>query len=360
MRILVVSSGEDRHHPVLLPRNASDTCVTGCFYTSAPTTFYSTSRPFKSTSQPAARSKHPTWAPTRVTTTRKDASTTIPTLSPFFRTILTTLSPTISKTKLPYVEKSAIPTKKFVSPFASPTHSPSVKNESRTTFLPSSASRGDSKTIAPSKAPSRHIMKTVSPSSPRSGILFSKAPYYAMNKTSTGKPSLARAVDLYTKPPTQAACMSRSDGTYGTFSADTATAVYIDYNYRLEAQSATTVSTISSQVLPPLEKAIIDQLIPTLFAASCGSPLNGASLRELVHTKKNLRPAYALGSDAKVSIVDRKRNLENIVGITSNPPDLVQGNTFVPTFSLFLAYNFISEIPLLLFNIFLQQLVRHR
>jgi hypothetical protein len=248
--------------------------------------------------------------------------------------MVTTLSPTVSKTKQPSVSKTRAPTEKFLKPMASPSRLPSVRVATTPTILPSL----DRRVYTNSKAPTVPVVttrNTVHPSSARGVYSSTKAPTVNVIKTTTtAHPSSARGVysNANTKAPSRAICKSNIDGIYGTFSADTSTVIFIDYDYRLEAQPATTVNFITSQVLPPLEKAIVDKLIPTFFAASCGRRLIVTSFRELEDSsnkdKKNLRSAYALGEDAVIhrsSIMDRHRVLDTIMGITSSPPDLVQG-----------------------------------
>ena len=118
-------------------------------------------------------------------------------------------------------------------------------------------------------------------------------------------------------------CVS-SDGTFGNIADDAALiTVPITYLYEMEIVSGTNQSVIDNEVLPSLEKVVVDSILHDIFPDTCASTAIGKrkQRRKLLRNQRN-------------------RRLE-AVGVSMYPPDYVTVNCKLP-FSLAFCHNFIS------------------
>ena len=97
--------------------------------------------------------------------------------------------------------------------------------------------------------------------------------------------------------PEGAPCTT-SDGTFGIISDTALMTVPISYQYEMEAITGTSPSTINDDILPLVEKAIVDSILQEVFPDSCGSTAIG---------KRKLRI---------------QRHLE-VTGVSMYPPDYI-------------------------------------
>jgi len=97
--------------------------------------------------------------------------------------------------------------------------------------------------------------------------------------------------------PTKMPCTT-SDGTFGTISDTSLMTVPISYFYEIETVTGTNQSIIDSEILPILEKAIVDDILQEIFPDRCGSTAIG---------KRKFRV---------------QRRLE-VIGLSMYPPDFI-------------------------------------
>mmetsp|Transcript_18671 Transcript_18671/g.21041 ORF Transcript_18671/g.21041 Transcript_18671/m.21041 type:complete len:420 (-) Transcript_18671:50-1309(-) len=100
--------------------------------------------------------------------------------------------------------------------------------------------------------------------------------------------------------PTKMPCTT-SDGTFGTISDTSLMTVPISYFYEIETVTGTNQSIIDSEILPILEKAIVDDILQEIFPDRCGSTAIG---------KRKLRV---------------QRRLE-VIGLSMYPPDFINSD----------------------------------
>jgi hypothetical protein len=186
-------------------------------------------------------------------------------------------------------------------------------------------------TLKKTQYPTKHVSRSVSPTH----ISSSVSPSHDHSES----PS---------KPPTPFNCNAQSDGTFGTVTTDKTSSISVEYKYRLETRPSS-AEFIKAQVLPPIEKALVDKLIPTFFS-SCGRRLTTlsaefdySSLRStsaLKTIESRPEPENAVDIDSSTSAIsigvrnwvamkadrdDHQRMLETVVGMSSSPLDIIQG-----------------------------------
>jgi hypothetical protein len=124
--------------------------------------------------------------------------------------------------------------------------------------------------------------------------------------TSSSAPS---SPQMPTPSPATASCVS-TDGTFGIVDRDDLIVVPVNYVYELETVPDTTESEIENEILPNVERAIVDSLLSEAFPDGCNSSSFG---------RKRIRV---------------RRRLE-VTGISMNPPDLVNPEFVCETEAMF-------------------------
>jgi hypothetical protein len=115
----------------------------------------------------------------------------------------------------------------------------------------------------------------------------SDAPSAEPSFTPSGAPSSVPSIS-----PSKADCES-NDGSFGTFPSEDA---IIGFSYEVEVDSIMDADTIQLTIIPSLENAIVDSILPALFKDQCD------------HSSRRLR---------------LQRRLSAVKGISNYPLDLV-------------------------------------
>lgn len=114
--------------------------------------------------------------------------------------------------------------------------------------------------------------------------------------------SMSGRNDPVTEPPTPTPPCVTSDGTFGSIVDDSnLIAVPFHYYYEMETVTGTGELKINNDILPILEKAIVDSILQEVFPEKCATTAFG---------KRNLRESQ------------NRRHLE-VVGVSMYPPDYV-------------------------------------
>eukprot|EP00980_Cylindrotheca_fusiformis_P008180 scaffold1734_cov196-Cylindrotheca_fusiformis.AAC.2 len=184
--------------------------------------------------------------------------------------------PEIPITPIPTAMPSFIPTEyPTKAPSESPSAVPSPIPSTAPTLSPSSA---------PSNLPSRQPTNDPS-SSPSISPSFtpSDGPSPAPSSSPSEEPSAS---------PTRADCESM-DGSFGSFPSEDA---IVEFSYEVEVDSLMDANAIQENIIPPLENAIVDIILPAVFKDQCD------------HSSRRLR---------------LQRRLSEIKGISKYPEDII-------------------------------------
>jgi len=157
------------------------------------------------------------------------------------------------------------------------------------TFSPTSLPVG-----APSKAPSISGNETLSNN-------VTEAPSVTTTTTTTQIVELIETNNSPSQNPTKTPCTT-SDGTFGIISDTSLMTVSISYLYEIETVTGTNQSIIDSEILPILEKAIVDDILQEVFPDRCGSTAIG---------KRKLRIQRRL----------------KVIGVSMYPPDFITSDS---------------------------------
>jgi hypothetical protein len=123
----------------------------------------------------------------------------------------------------------------------------------------------------------------------------SHSPSLALSNAPSAVPSLTPSEAPSSVPsinPTKSDCES-NDGIFGALPSEDA---IIGFSYEVEVNSIMDTETIQQTILPSLENAIVDSILPALFKDQCD------------HSSRRLR---------------LQRRLSEVKGISKNPEDLI-------------------------------------
>lgn len=233
---------------------------------------------------------YPTKSPVTGTPTISPTAKPVPTVSPTHETHSPTHQPTMIPSRLPSVSPSTAPTEESHSPSHTPSVTPSQSPSSQSTAKPKSPTIWPS--CMPSKAPTGEPQPSAIPTdSP------SRAPF-----TSTLSPSVSVSVS-----PT--CTIDTGTGNYGDVtSVDANVLIYV---YEMETDPSSSAS-ISQEVIPKLEKQILNAMIPNYFDNYCKTDSNNARKRVMQISRETGGAMVGISSlpSDKVRAQGKRRHVE--------------------------------------------------
>mmetsp|Transcript_33476 Transcript_33476/g.99778 ORF Transcript_33476/g.99778 Transcript_33476/m.99778 type:complete len:711 (-) Transcript_33476:2676-4808(-) len=283
--------------------------------TSIPSTQPST---FPSATPSTSPSSTPSIAPTVSPSTAPSAEPSyVPSLSPSAHPSVSPSSiPSSVPTDVPSASPTSIPsTQPSTFPSATPSTSPSSTPSIAPTVSPSTAPSAEPShvpTSVPSVVPS--VVPSAVPTSPPSDEPSgapSAVPSLVPSMHPTLMPSLSPSAAPSGEPSLQPSstptidCYLNSDGSFGNVSGTTERIV-IDYDYEVEVNT-----TVQSDMIPAVETAINDALLPVLF-------------NDLCQSENDTRRALQQDGKQPVALRGMRRLQGQVVGMSPNPLDMIQ------------------------------------
>jgi len=265
-----------------------------------------------------APSAEPSYVPTSLPSVVPSASpSAVPTSSPSDESsgspsALPSLVPSVHPSEPPSYKPSAMPsfqpteqlsTMPSMVPTSFPSYTPSISPSPAPSQLPSVGP-----SIAMSYIPS--IMPTNKPSSQPThepSLDPSRAPSMAPTFISSFSPSAAPSGEPFLQPsstPTNE-CYLNSDGSFGNVSG-APESIVIDYDYEVEVNT-----TVQSNMIPAVETAINDALLPVLF-------------NDLCKNENDTRRALQEDGEQLVALHGIRRLQAQVAGLSPNPLDSIQ------------------------------------
>eukprot|EP00567_Pseudictyota_dubia_P007647 CAMPEP_0197448436 /NCGR_PEP_ID=MMETSP1175-20131217/17440_1 /TAXON_ID=1003142 /ORGANISM="Triceratium dubium, Strain CCMP147" /LENGTH=571 /DNA_ID=CAMNT_0042980183 /DNA_START=37 /DNA_END=1752 /DNA_ORIENTATION=+ len=292
----------------------------------SPTRIPSTSPSELPTSAPTLHpSTAPSTSPSAVPSTAPSAA---PTLAP---SMMPSNAPSSQPTGRPSEKPSAVPT---FSPSFMPSDGPSVSPSDQPSPSPSAAQSDEPSsqpTEQPTTTPSTELSVSPSPwpslaptdgpssqpsaegsDSPSSQP--SAAPSVSTSSTPSQTPSTSpssRPSEQPSKDPSSIAtekCTLEPNGSFGDVTSSSEE-VLVAYDYEVETNTA-----VTSDMIPTVERAINDVLLPVLFSDSCSDD-------------NNVRRALLEQGMGVVGLRGVRRLQTQMVALSPNPPDEIQGDT---------------------------------